>query len=627
MMLLAVDVAVATEPSGVIVAVEGKNYYLHTVERGDTLYSLSKAYNVTTQDIMACNEGLTASTLKAGNKLLIPYSDLSAAESEKASEQEDDKRFRLHTIERGETLYSIARTYKISVSVIEEDNPEVEAAHLTPGAQLRIRRSAIGYTSTRAIEKERRARESVAKISVGENEHVVQPGETLYSLSRRFGISEDEILRINALRNHRDIKAGIKIKIAATPASVAEESVEQQDTTAVESVELLDEATTTAEENNMMLGEEFDMNVQPIKVEFLPLGRHNTLKMALMLPFHVRGKVNPNYVDFYKGVLVAMEELKNEGYSIELSVFDTLSNVQHVNEMLTYEAGLLDAQLIIGPVHEGELRHVLTHAEANEILVVTPLADMETLHSPVLFQMQADEKYKSEKLAELFDGSREVVTIYANSNDWDYAEAARALDKGAIRTQLNFVFNRESFFYRRTAEGANGEQVDIEELMRSGSKKLFVIVAAEETNVDRILTTLSSTRASIVGRGLTYGDYTVLGNRRWLQMRNIDRQSFFKNNVLFVVPYHAKRNDEAVSLFDARYVAAFGTLPSMFSYRGYDAAMIFCRKMFTGIDASFQEEVFRPLSTNYRFKFEDGLYINTEWTCEQYRNNFTIETK
>ena len=615
------SIASATEPSGVIVAVDGKNYYLHTVVRGDTLYSLSKCYNTTTQEIVAVNEGLTASTLKAGNKLLIPYRKL-----DDDSTQQSNK-YRLHIVERGETLYSIARKYKIEVAILEEDNPDAVATQLDLGQELKIRRSAIGYTTTREIERERRNRDSNTKISVGANEHIVQAGETLYSLSRRFGLSEEDLLRINGLRNHREIKAGMTIKVAL-PIAVTEVTVVEQpsDTLQTEQHEIIDRDSAEAEEQTLMLGEEYVVDVQPVEVEFLPLSKHHTLKMALMLPFHVRDKVNPNYVDFYKGLLLAMEDIKAEGYSIELSVFDTRSNASHISDIVNFEAGLLDAQLIIGPVHENELRHVLSHAETNEIPVVTPLADIESLRSPVLFQMQAEEKYKYDKVADLFDNSREIITIYASNNDWDYAEEIKTLSKDvAVRRQLNFEFNRESFLYVRNADGSNGELVVIEDLMRSPTHKLFVVVASNETDVDRILTTLSSTKASLVGRSLSYGDYVVMGNRKWTNMKNIDRQSFFKNNVTFISPYYAKRNDEKVRIFDSRYVKAYGTLPSMFSYRGYDAAMIFCRKMYEGLDASFCEETLCPLSTGYRFRFEDGMYVNSEWIREQYRSNFTIE--
>ena len=643
----------ATEPSSVIVAVDGKNYYLHTVVRGDTLYSLSKAYQVTTQEIVESNENLTASTLKAGNKLLIPFKELTSRE-----EGEDDKRrYRIHTVVGGETLHSIARSYKISIATLTEDNPDVDATHMAIGTELRIRRSEIGYSTTSEIEAESKSLEqpvatvpqpAVEKSSTAEAQsvtvdgvpqHVVQPGDTLYSLARQYGISSREILNLNNLKSHREIKVGMTLIVGSNvEVSDSAQSAEEGGNADVRSDSnkeneniteyLIAEQDAANEGQNIFLGDGHSGDINPVDVEFLPLASHHTLKVALMLPFHVRdNKINPNYVDLYKGVLLAMEHLKKDGYSIELSVFDTRSSASNIADIVNFEPGFMDAQLIIGPVHEGELRHVLSHAEANDVPVVTPLADMESLQSPVLFQLQAEERHRYDKLSELFDGSREVVTIYAGSNDWDYATEVLSKCDTLQRRGLNYVFDRESFFYDRAADGSNGEEVNFEELMRSPEKRLFVVVASNEIDVDRILTTISSTKASIAGRGLSYGDYTVLGNRKWLNMKNIDRQSFFKNSVVFVVPYHAKRNDEAIRYFDGRYIAAYGTLPSMFSYRGYDAAMIFCRKMFTGIDSTISEELFCPLTTPYRFEFEDGLYVNTEWTTEHYLSNFTILSK
>lgn len=645
-LLLFISIAArATEPSSVIVAVEGKNYYLHTVERGDTLYSLSKTYEVTTQDIMACNEGLTASSLKAGNKLLIPYKELTSEGKGRA----EDKRFRIHAVAQGETMHAVARQYKIAFATLVEDNPNVDAEHLAIGTELRIRRSEIGYATSSEIAEEQQKSEvktdGVAKESVegpsavaeepdttDAAQYEVKPGDTLYSIARQYGLSSRELLDMNNLKSHRDIKVGMILNVGNMQSAEPTEQTlasEQSHTaqTAEAQVAIIDAQSAADEHNNIFVGEGYEGDVNPVDVEFTPLALHHTLKVALMLPFHVRdNKINPNYVDLYKGVLLAMEDLKEEGYAIELAVFDTRSSASNIADIVNFEPGFMDAQLIIGPVHEDELRHVLSHAEANEVPVVTPLADMEALHSPVLFQLQVEESHRYDKIEALFDGTREVVTIYAGSNDWDYAREISAKSGDAPRRGLNYVFDRESFFYERTAEGENGEEVLIEDLMRSETHKLFVVVASNETDVDRILTTLSSTKASIVGRGLTYGNYVVLGNRKWINMKNIDRQSFFKNNVLFVVPYHAKRNDEKIRYFDGRYVEAYGTLPSMFSYRGYDAAMIFCRKMFTGIDATISEERFCPLTTPYCFSFENGLYVNTEWTTEHYHSNFTIES-
>ena len=121
------------------------------------------------------------------------------------------------------------------------------------------------------------------------------------------------------------------------------------------------------------------------------------------------------------------------------------------------------------------------------------------------------------------------------------------------------------------------------------------------------------------------GDYVVVGNRRWKQMMSIDKQTFFNNNTIFLVPYHANRGNETIRLFDARYVKAYEVLPTMYSYRGYDAAMIFCRRMYEGFEG--MESVVAPLATPYTFTFEGDLYVNTYWIMERYNSNYTIDVE
>lgn len=619
-LFVAISVAFATEPQ--VVVFNGKKYVAHTIVSGDTLYSLARTYGVTEQDILDAakdisGETLTASQLKLGEKLFIPKKEDKKPKRSKSA-------YRTHIVEKGQTLYSIAKSYKISVAVLEEDNPTIDAQALKPGTELSIRRSEMGYATTEEIE--RVERERCVTLEVGEGYHEVKPGETVYSLSRRYGLSEEEFLQLNNLSSSADLKADMVVRV--TKSTAKSETVDSPESVVADTT-ANDRRTIGEWFNDLFTGDEVadSVELKPVDVEFLTLGRHNRLNVALMLPFHINDKVNNNYVDFYKGVLLAMEDLKAEGYSIDLSVYDTEHSAQKIKELVDYEDGLLDANLIIGPVYEDELRYVLDLAEDNNIPVVSPLADIEGVKSPVLFQMQSEDSRKYDKFSDVLDGSREVVMIYASSNDKAFAEEIKAEAKLAPMRELNFVFNRESYFYRRNADGSNGETVDIKEFMRTQTAKAFVIVADRDTDIDRILTTLSSTRASIVDRGFNVGNYMVIGNRKWSRLANIERQSFFRNNVAFLVPYHAKRSDRAIRIFDGRYIAAYNTLPSMYSYRGYDAAMIFCRKMYEGFGEGFENESFMPLTTLYRFKYEDGIYVNTEWTLEQYTDHFRIEIR
>ena len=381
-------VASAIEPSNIVVNLNGKEFYKHKVESGQTLYALAKAYGVTEQQILDSNVGLTAASLRVDDHILIPRTKSKSYGSERKVSLDADKgegesklsnKFLIHEVKSGDTLYSIARKYKISLQILEQDNPTIELDKLAIGDQIKVRRTDRGYATVAEIEQELEARnissESSATKEVANQEvvadyeeHTVAVGETIYSLSRAYGVSEEELMSLNNLKGTSDLKAGMTIRIKPRQeARVAEqERVEEprrkerergkqnDDGAKGESVEELIDVQMGADSLqpvDILEGDE-KTSIAPIEVEFTPLSMHHTLKVALMLPFHINNKVNPYFVDFYNGTLLAMEDLKAEGYDIELSVYDTYSSVDRIIDLVNYESGVLDAQLIIGPVYE-----------------------------------------------------------------------------------------------------------------------------------------------------------------------------------------------------------------------------------------------------------------------------------
>ncbi len=617
LLLLAVALPVmATEPKSIIIEVGGRSYYKHLVASGDTIYALSEAYNVSEQQILDSNEGMTPATLKVDSYIYIPY----VAKTE--LNIVDKKKFVIHSVKSGDTIYSIARKYKVSVATLEQDNPDIDIERIAPGMEVRVRRSERGYATMDDIDKEQRKRDK--DIVLKSNEYRVMAGETVYSLSRRFGLSEEVFLEINSLKSPRDLKEGM-IVIRTKPVDVVPENGE----IVASSEEPKTEVQPIIEAQEERVVEVVAVKEQPIADAYAPIFEkfdpEHKLRTLLMLPFHKDGKVNSAAVDFYRGVLLAMEELRDKGYDIELSVLDTQGSEDVVVDIVTYDPQFYGTNLIIGPVYENEISKVLPYATEAHIPVVSPLADITSLSGSVLYQMQTENSHKYDRFAEIFDGSREVVVIHTSSVDKEYMEKMYELSANHTLHELNYKFDRGSLLYRRNADGSNGEEIDITEFMHTRTSKAFVVLASSETDVDRVLTTLSSTRASILGRGGLMGDYVVVGNRRWKQMMSIDKQTFFNNNTIFLVPYHANRGNDTITMFDARYVKAYEVLPTMYSYRGYDAAMIFCRKMYEGFDGS--GSVAAPLATPYTFAFEDGLYVNTYWVMERYKSNYTIDVE
>ena len=98
------------------------NYFLHTVTKGQGLYSISRMYGVTEADIISINPGSDA-VIKVGEQLRIPPKNQQQAtdNTQLSSEQ------RFHTIKTGETLYRLTQVYNLSAREICDANPGLSA--------------------------------------------------------------------------------------------------------------------------------------------------------------------------------------------------------------------------------------------------------------------------------------------------------------------------------------------------------------------------------------------------------------------------------------------------------------------------------------------------------------------
>jgi LysM repeat protein len=108
----------------------------HRVQRGETLFSLAKRYNVSVQELMSWNHLSSPSALKVGQMLRIHSS---SGSSKKYSPKKPIKSTGYHIVRRGDTLFSVARKYRQSVGNIAKWNGLKKSARLKVGQKLRVR--------------------------------------------------------------------------------------------------------------------------------------------------------------------------------------------------------------------------------------------------------------------------------------------------------------------------------------------------------------------------------------------------------------------------------------------------------------------------------------------------------
>ena len=95
---------------------------------------------------------------------------------------------------------------------------------------------------------------------------------------------------------------------------------------------------------------------------------------------------------------------REEGIDASLTLFNTAHDAAVIRDIVDYDEGLRNADLIVGPVYEDELDYVLQYAERNDTPVVSPLSTIDQRRSPVLFQMQAAARHKYDKFGGMLDG-------------------------------------------------------------------------------------------------------------------------------------------------------------------------------------------------------------------------------
>ena len=449
--------ALAADKSRTIVYINGAKYYIHTVQAGETLYEL---YGVGEKVILENNPALNGG-LRSDVNIRIPV--IGAVGESQPSDRKLRKTFDFHFVAKGETLYAISRQYEIPVNTIIEDNPGIDPTHLRLGERILIRRKQIGSEneagSLQQWEEYRQSLNSVA--DAGTAYHIVRPGETFYSLSRRFGITEAELGALNGGLKAADLKAGAMIKVPGdgqtAPAATADSLAAATDGSALR----------PAAENR--------------PVEFRALRPGQTLRISLLLPVTARnGAANPNYLEFYQGFLLGLDSVKRLGRSVDVTLYDTERNPDRIREIVDLPA-VRESDLIVGPVYEEELQPVLRLAEEREIPVVSPLAHIEHTTSDVLFQLAPDPARKYDKVADLVGPDKHITVIRTKTTDKEFEQEMLALLGDREYTSYTYK-------YGSSASGSGGNSPrDLTPLLENKDDNVFIILSDDEVDVDRIL--------------------------------------------------------------------------------------------------------------------------------------------
>ncbi|MFP4487864.1 MAG: LysM peptidoglycan-binding domain-containing protein [Bacteroidales bacterium] len=613
---------ISIEKSKDKVIIDGKAYYIHIVDSSQTLYSIAKAYNVSTEIISRENPSAMYG-LQVDQALKIPVVE----QEEELKQEKDRERYNYHVLKKGESVYSLSRRYDVPEDKIIEANPGINIYDMPVGTELAI--------------PKKQFREQTQYFQTDEPGiilHRVQEGENYASLSRKYNVSVRDIRRVN--KGLLFPKEGEVLRIPVVEEE-EEPEVSGLDTTAIDErlTWLFDgtEADYTEVEDlkgkinvTMMLPLMLDENSKRTYIDSSEYD-DNGKKIYKLIKrpdewIYPRSEV---FIEFYEGALLAVQALIRKGLDVELQVFDTMRDSLRVARFM--ETGRLrNTDLLIGPVYPDNMEQVARYARKYRIPVVSPLASQNTdvlRTNPYLFKVQPSldviQDAMAERISDFYDHN--LVFVHADTA-WSAELSGEFKDKIYRNLRFKIPFNdmsfREVFFTSRSSYSDTINSIDH---AMSSDKPNLVILASDNESV------MSEAIVNVHGLLRKY-DIKLIGypGIRWLD--NLDPMYFYELGIMIYTPNWVDYSRDDIKDFLARYREHFKMEPPVRSYawQSYDMLYYFVSGLaIHGSEFMYQPSIHKPdlLQVNYSFN-RTGLmngFENTSLYLIRYAPDIRVE--
>jgi len=628
------------------VEIDGIKYIQHTVAKNETVFSLCQKYKVTQKELLQANPGLSA-VLQNGTVLKIPVGKVvpkTVKEEPKIQAQSQTEEYYYHKVAKRQTIFSIAKQYGISANDLIRYNTELTNG-LQEGQVLKI---PVRITKSADQAGESSVTESGQQLTISDyTVHPVVSGETFFSLEHQYGISRQELLKYNpALQD--GLKTGMKLKIPvkanvqpAGPASVPQNftkyQVEKGETLFSLStrfgieVSELKNANPTLLSRSLEAGEtilipraaaknQIPENQEQENKRFVeeqvggdcnPVAGANTkkYKVAFLLPLHLPGNekvssagINKNlllnkvvlkthsvfssadttafvsgsnidpraesFVEFYEGALLAIDSLQRLGMNTELFVFDA-SNQQMINALLQLDE-FRELDLIVGPVYPELQGNVASFAAKNRIPMVSPLSAAGNFeeNNPYYFKVNPTKEYQIEQTAnyisdELGQTNTILLQVSGGSTSAESRLARLSKEKLAGRNGKK-LFHEYSF----QARGVNA----LKPLLDETSENVFIIPTDNEAQVSVAVTNLNAIAENF--------NVVLIGTSNFPKLKSIQTENFHRVRLRYLSPVFIDYTNSLTRTFVSRYRETFSGEPTQFSFQGFDVSYYFLSALF-----------------------------------------------
>ena len=548
-------------------------YFLHTVTKGQSLYSISSMYNVTIDDIVRLNPG-SDKQIREGAALKIPQ----------ATTTNSDKPV-FHTIQAGETLYRLSVKYNVTTQAICEANPGLSTENFRSGQVIIIPVQSDSKPQKETPKTEEQENTNV-KMNDWKDMHKVERKETIFSISREYGITEEELIAANPELKTGKLKKGTFLFIPYGKNDKKQESESQP---------------TTKELTNE---EVFSQN-EELKKDI------KTIKAAVMLPFMAGTSTNMDeqvrMVEYYEGFLMAVDSLKKQGVSIDLYTYDTKGREATMNSILSKKE-MKNMDIIFGPAKAQDIDVLATFADKNNIRLVVPFAPKvdEVFKNPHIYQINTPQSYLYSEVYEHFTrkfSDSNVIFLNASNGDREKDEFIKGMKTELRNNGISYRdFTVTDNFYEITT------------VMDTLRNNIFIPTSGKSTALVKILPQLTQIRRERPNYMMN-----LFGYPEWQTYTNDYLASFYEIDTYFYSSFYTNNLFPAAVHFTNSYRRWYSkdmaNIYPKYGMLGYDTGYFFLKglsKYGNKMEENLNSIQVTPIQTGFKFERVNnwGGFIN-----------------
>lgn len=346
------------------------------------------------------------------------------------------------------------------------------------------------------------------------------------------------------------------------------------------------------------------------------------VRMGVVLPLKENTHRGAKMVEFYQGILMAVDSLRHEGLNVEIQAIHCGSTAEQMDSVLAVNR-LADCNVVFGPLDAAQVPALADYCDLHNVRLVVPFStsSIQTIGHPRYYQAtQLQTEVQAEAAALLTNIFGKSNYIFVNANEDNLT------GQNLIKLLKDQLANMKATSHELTL---NADSTAYEKAMSMTTSNVVVLNSSSLRSLNVLLPQLES-----IQRQHPYCEITLFGYPDWQTYTSQRLADFYKFNTYIYTSFFRNPLEQRTSTFERQFMHWFGrpmvqTFPR-YGMMGFDLAYYFLRGL--QIFGNELEQHHVDISTNpfqHPLRFEHGSakngYVNRHVELIHYTPKQTIE--